>query len=230
MAKACPIWAEIEVSACPDVLVQTNLADAAHEHEGFAAVDAQHSFKRLPVCLRHVSIIRADTKSIGHAGMPSFSNSNCFLACSVGTGDDDIDDDDVASPRDSPVRNHKSAISPCGSPFICRIRVPPLNHVGSVRLPEVRSGRVDLCEFNRDAAARGYRFLPRTSASLRRGATCDSHVTAGNAVVMERIERVNVERLPLMLAMADAAICSNGILPSFQSFAASKRIQAFAPG
>jgi hypothetical protein len=47
---------------------------------------------------------------------------------------------------------------------------------------------------------------------------------------MERIERVNVERLPLMLAMADAAICSNGILPSFQSFAASKRIQAFAPG
>src|SRR5947209_4924004 len=100
MAKACPIWVEIEVSARPDVLVQANLADAAHEHEGFAAVDTQHSFQRLPVCrLRRLSIVRVDIRSIGHAGMPSFSNSNCFSACSVGTGDDDIDDDMPASSR-----------------------------------------------------------------------------------------------------------------------------------
>jgi hypothetical protein len=98
MAKASPIWAEIEVSARPDVFVQTNLADAAHEHEGFATVDTQHSFKRLPVCLRHMSVVRADTKLIGHAGMPSFSNSKCCSsACSGETGDDD--DDMLASSR-----------------------------------------------------------------------------------------------------------------------------------
>jgi hypothetical protein len=49
MAKARPIWAEIEVSACPDVFVQMNLAETTHEHEGFAAADAQHAFQRLPV-------------------------------------------------------------------------------------------------------------------------------------------------------------------------------------
>lgn len=58
MAKARPVWSEIEVSSCPDVLEQTNVADGAHEHEGFTAVDAQHSFEQLPVCLRQVSIVR----------------------------------------------------------------------------------------------------------------------------------------------------------------------------
>lgn len=49
IAKACPVWAEIEVAACPDVFVQMNLAETTHEHECFAAADAQHSFERLPV-------------------------------------------------------------------------------------------------------------------------------------------------------------------------------------
>jgi hypothetical protein len=94
MAKACPIWAEIEVSARPDVLVQMNLSDTAHEHEGFAAASAQHLFKRLPVRVRHLAIPRAHAKSIGHAGVPSATHSSRSSAFSVEENDDDDEDDE----------------------------------------------------------------------------------------------------------------------------------------